>query len=129
MYHGENPEGEWEMKRMTGIDEQIESLNGVKMTGGGQDPMPFTVKKALLNLIGMARGKKGAECITIMEMGLALKKAVGVWEFKDADNYEALLKRIIDDNQLGEQGQGYTAYIVGILAKKVKELESFKETK
>ena len=117
------------MKRMTGIDEQLENLNGVKMTVGGGDPTPFTVKKALLQLIGTARGKNGEESISIMEMGLSLKKAVKVWEFKDTDNYEAMMKKIIDDNNMGEHGQGYVAFIVGRLAKQLKELESFKGEK
>ena len=80
------------MKRMTGIDEQLENLNGVKMTVGGGDPTPFTVKKALLQLIGTARGKNGEESISIMEMGLSLKKAVKVWEFKDTQRE---LRRLI----------------------------------
>ena len=122
------------MKKIEGVDEQLETLDGIKMVVGNGDEAPFTIKKALLRLLGSAKGSGGDESITIMDMGIRLKNAEKDFIINESDNEEAILKRIVNDNITGVdrmtgQPTNFPAFIIGAIYRKVKAAVAFTEGK
>ena len=120
------------MKRIVGIDEEIKSLDGESIKVDPKGEIVFTVKRVLINLLGSAvavgdpKGLSAAEeSMVIADLGKTLAKATTDWEYNDSDNVDAILKRIINDNNIGPN-QRYPAYIIGLVYEKVKHAVAFK---
>jgi hypothetical protein len=96
------------------VDAEIVSLEGEPVVteerNGGKK---FTVKAALLAILGSCAPGNAEEAIRIREVGMLLAEAKGEFVFRESD--EALIKKALDGNTVR-----YNAVVIGQVALAIK---------
>lgn len=107
------------MKRIK-IDEVVSGFDGKPLVESTKNEgKEFTIKGALLNILGGMSCDNAEEAIRFRELGILIQEATDFFVFRDSD--ESLIKKALDKNT-----SRYNAIVIGQVALAMKNAEAFK---